>query len=158
MKDFESLYLISNKGNVYSLITKKILTLKITHGYATHCVKSRNPRKYVRVHRCVAKAFIPNPENKPQVNHVDGNRSNNCVENLEWVTNRENMSHASINKKTSSKYVGVTYHKQRNKFRALCTFNGKRVQIGEFKEEYDAHLAYVNFLKDNNLENKYLHL
>jgi Mg2+/Co2+ transporter CorC len=60
------------------------------NGYLTVHIEDKN--RYL--HRIVAQAFIPNPENKPQVNHIDGNRSNDCVENLEWVSRLENVKHA----------------------------------------------------------------
>lgn len=57
-------------------------------------LKEDKIRKWFRIHRIVAEYYIPNPENKPFVNHKDGNKANNSVENLEWVTHRENMDHA----------------------------------------------------------------
>lgn len=65
-------------------------TITNTAGYAS----VRLPDKNHLVHRLVAEAFIPNPENKPQVNHKDGNKRNNNVNNLEWVTQAENIAHA----------------------------------------------------------------
>lgn len=63
-------------------------------GYCFVCYKENGVRKNILVHRLVAEAFIPNPQNKPEVNHIDGNPKNNNVINLEWVTPSENRKHA----------------------------------------------------------------
>ncbi len=98
-------YQIDNTGRIKSFKLGKIRILKpITnnHGYLRIELYKNKVAKAFSVHRLVSEAFIPNPENKPQVNHKDGNKLNNNVENLEWVTNNENYSHSVIKNLVSS--------------------------------------------------------
>jgi len=100
---YEGYYQISNQGNVKSIdrfdgvhdrqgtIIRQNLK---QNGYLQVGLRKHNKRKWFGVHRLVAIQFIENPDNKPQVNHIDGNKLNNTVENLEWVTGKENQSHA----------------------------------------------------------------
>lgn len=97
---WERSYKISNTGIVKSLKRKfvlidKILKHKIDR-YGYQCVTLRSAPKsgYYTVHRLVALTFIPNIDNKLEINHIDGNKQNNKKENLEWCTNRENIDHA----------------------------------------------------------------
>lgn len=89
---------ISNYGRFRNSKTNHILAQnKTKNGYMLVTIKDiQNKSKYKAfyIHRLVAQAFIPNPNNLPQVNHKDGNKLNNCVDNLEWCTHSENMQHA----------------------------------------------------------------
>lgn len=87
-------YSVSTKGN---LRNDKFGTPKIpgkSKGYLSASLYTNGIRETRKVHRLVAEAFIPNPDNKPQINHKDGNPLNNSVDNLEWATGSENMIHA----------------------------------------------------------------
>lgn len=87
------LYQASSDGRIYSKRTKLFLKPKITRfGYAEITLYPGQVSK--KVHRLVAEAFIPNPDDKPQVNHIDGDKLNNHVDNLEWSTSTENNRHA----------------------------------------------------------------
>lgn len=91
---YEGLYKVSNRGRVRK--GERLKTPRVDHGgYLTVCLFKHSKQKHMKVHRLVALAFIPNPENKKTVNHKDGNKANNCVYNLEWATQSENIIHAN---------------------------------------------------------------
>lgn len=92
---YEGRYQVSSNGDVYSLITNKFMKLhENDDGYLGLQLRKDGGYKNWLVHVLVAQAFIPNPENLSEVNHKDLNKKNNSVENLEWVSHQDNISHA----------------------------------------------------------------
>lgn len=118
VKGYEKYYEVSSNGEVRRLTKKtnhkcgyailKPMMLKQQKdriGYLAITLQHNNVRKTFKVHRLVAEAFIPNPEGKVEVNHIDGNKQNNCVSNLEWVSHKENINHAVNNNLFNMKTV-----------------------------------------------------
>lgn len=116
IKGYEGLYQVSNLGNVKSLkrvvphkvngsrtIPEKILKLSSDgSGYLYVSLSKDGKKKNPKVHRLVAESFIPNPNNLPQVNHIDEDKSNNRVDNLEWITSLDNLNHSNVIEKGNS--------------------------------------------------------
>ena len=159
---YEGLYQVSDYGNVKSLsrtITKgnityvtkdKILKQSVDSvGYPYVNLSDYKKQKTFRVHQLVAMAFlnhIPNKHKGLVIDHIDGNKLNNMTTNLQLITNKENTSKDRKNK--SSKYTGVSWHKQSNKWLAQFKENGTTKYLGTFKTEEQARDAY------NNSQNK----
>ena len=98
---FEGIYKVSNVGrlmrykNSVNMPDRNILKGEVTvFGYRQYKLSLDGMSRRMKAHRLVAQSFIPNPDNKPQVNHKDGNKLNNRVDNLEWATSQENNQHA----------------------------------------------------------------
>ena len=155
--NYEGYYQVSNLGNVKSLarfnnlgkrVKEKILKnfVNTTNGYLDVNLSKIGLVKTKRIHQLVAEAFLNHSQkgHKLVVNHKNFNRQDNRVENLEIVTQRENANKAHI--KSSSKYVGVSWHKGRKKWMSRIVINGKRKHLGYFFEEIEASNAYLNAL------------
>jgi hypothetical protein len=168
---YEGKYQVSSLGNVKSLSRvlynkdgirhKRIVSdfnlkfLKEGKGY--YQVSLYNNGKPIRhkVHRLVANAFILNKDlNKNLINHINGIKTDNRVENLEWVTYRENSTHYLLNNAKSNLPIGVKKHK--NRYVSRITFNKKEIHLGSFKSIELAQNARIKFEQENLLSNKYL--
>lgn len=126
VKGYEEQYLINNDGEVYSLLSNKVLKPNyMTTGYLSVELFKNGKRKRCSIHRLVAEAFIDNPDNLPCVNHKDENKQNNNVENLEWCTYKYNSNYGTCKEKI--KKNRVISDKLRNSIRATGLKNAKPV-------------------------------
>lgn len=101
---YEGLYQITTNGELYSKATNKRRKTEVSrNGYERVCLWRDGKAKHYSIHRIVALAFIPNPDNLDMINHIDGNKLNNTVTNLEWCNASQNMRHAYANNLVSLK-------------------------------------------------------
>ena len=164
IKDYEGLYEVSNLGRIKSLpkkwisgnggkrsreeiIMKAFVTGKNRNYYALSLSKN-GKSKLIAVHLLVAKTFLNHTPcgYKLVVDHINNNQSDNRLENLQIVTIRENISKDMKNK--TSKYTGVSWDKERNKWKAEIAHNKIKYRLGRFNTELEGHQAYQNKLKE----------
>lgn len=161
IKDYEGLYQVSNLGRVKSLRYDRIMKLRTDYrGYLDVLISVKSKTKRYKVHRLVAEAFIPNPNNLPQVNHIDENKQNNNLTNLEWCTNEYNNHYGTVYKrriKTRIKNMEEGYNKSRRTkqsnynlwtSRAISQFSLNKEFIKSYESMKDAskslHIASQN--------------
>ena len=160
--NFEGRYQVSNLGNVRSLnfkglgYCKNLSNSLDAKGYHIQRLSKNKKSKTYSMHKLIAITFLNHKPNgyKLVVDHIDGNSSNNKLYNLQLTTQRHNTS--KDRKGGTSKYVGVSWLKQRNKWDARIQINGKIKFIGYFTDEKEAAQAYQNELKKIN-ESKETH-
>lgn len=153
-------YEVSNLGKVKSLKHSKIKILvnrktKITNNYTCMSVRlfKNKTSKNKTVHRLVAEAFIPNPENKPFTNHIDNNPSNNNVSNLEWCTQKENMGHAAKQGRMSTELHkkmclrGINHHNCKLRNSDVLDIIKSTSSTLELSIKYNISRKYVNTLQ-----------
>ena len=127
IEGYEGLYQVSNLGRVKRVATGRVLKgYKDTCGYLLVSLYKNNIRCNKLIHRLVAQAFIPNHENKPEVNHIDEDKANNLYSNLEWSTRKENNNYGTRNER-----AGKAISKS-NSIPIIAT----NLKTGEFREFY----------------------
>jgi len=150
---YEGFYKVSNYGRIFSIKRNRFLKpqIGIKNKYLYIILSKDKKGKGFLVHRLVAIAFIPNPENKEQVNHIDGNRSNNYLENLEWNTRSENNIHSFkfLNRKAENKHLIGMFGGLNHASRHIFQYDRNNIFIKEYNSLIEAS-------RENNVDHKNL--
>ena len=139
IKGYEGLYKINREGDVFSIISNRVLKPCATTGYKCIGLSKNKQVKHYKVHRLLAIQYLENPENKRCVDHIDRNRQNNCLDNLRWATDAENSSNISV-----KGYICM--RNDRNTFQVKYHYEPKKVMSKCFKTRAEAE-AYLEELK-----------
>jgi hypothetical protein len=160
-------YEISNLGNCRNIIAKIKGSSHNPYKNLKACINKSGYKQYdlvrydengikitkksLLVHRLIAIHFIPNIENKLQVDHINNNKLDNSISNLRWVTPSENSRNQKKRKNTTSQYVGVGFYNIENKWKYHVNINGKIYQK-QFDTEHEAAVKRDEFILDNDLK------
>jgi len=147
--NYEGYYEVSSYGNLRSRKSAMKVNISTSGYYKLGLRRKGEKQKQFEVHRLVAMAFLNHiPDGKKLVvDHIDANKLNNNIKNLQIITHRLNSSKDKKNK--TSKYQGVYLHKSTNQFIARIHVNGSNKYLGRFDLEYEAHLAYQKALTEH---------
>lgn len=135
--NFESEYKVSNLGKIKSLKYNKEKILKAAdngHGYMFVNLCKQNITSNCYIHRLVAETFIPNPNNLPEVNHKDEDKTNNCVDNLEWCNSKYNSNYGNRNKKMKTHHI-LKYGKKVNQYDLQGNFIKQFESLSSIEQE-----------------------
>lgn len=160
IEGYDGIYQISNLGRVRSFKWKKTRYLKPginNYGYYYINLSKNNIKKAGYIHMLVWDYFGDLKRNGMilQVDHIDGNKSNNRLDNLQLLSCRENITKHRLTTNKTSKYTGVGWYKRNECWTSQISINGKSHYLGRFDTELEAHTAYKNALseiKNNNIK------
>ncbi len=142
IEGFEN-YMVSDLGNVKNNKNGRIIKQHKENGYKRLNIEVNKKRYKKLLHILVAVAFIPNPENKPFVDHIDNCITNNNIKNLRWATRAENNQNRSMRNDNTSGVKGVSWNKTSSSWRATIQIDGIKVHLGYFKNLEDAKQARI---------------
>jgi hypothetical protein len=150
-------YEVSNFGNVKTIKFNRILKAGIDGGkYYMVYLSIDGKKTNKRIHKLVTQTFLENPDNKPCVDHIDGNKLNNNVSNLRYATHSENSQNCKIRTDNTSGSKGVSFNKASNKWTAQIKIDGISIHLGLFENKEDAIQARI--IKANQVFGIYTNL